>query len=420
MSDDTPQPSTPEPDPFEQLLMGIGSDEPATPAADPVTPEDPTEPAQLTTPEPSMPQTEPTLEYGHGPAEPAPTAPTVVFPGAAAADLPQPAPAQQPPSQAAPGWSLGTDAGGAAAGATAATTILPGGVGGPPPGGPTRPTGSGPFGNRKVLMWVLAGVAALLVIALAVLITVLAMNAGAGEPKPTGTPTATTSSTPRPTASRTPTPTPTVMPAIKSFVADPMVVQCANASAVANVSLGWSTVGTTQVAVASAAGLVDAIDNPYQNNLAETVESFSIPYACGNASWAYTLTIAGADGEHRSQVVTVTRLPFPSPTPPPAPPAPTASLSANPTVVTCVEGESAPKFNLEWTSTNGTSASINGPGENAGYDWPSLSPNGTQPEIAYDCAQETMSFTLTVTGQTSPPATASITVTNDGWGPSGG
>lgn len=452
VSDDIPQPAAPEPDPFEELLLGLSQPSEAEAAA-PSAGEAETAPeaAAVVAPDAAPEAATEAMEYGHGPSEPPPTAPTVAFPGAAGApptvaapmagagatEIPAPIPAQQPPSQSAPGWSLGDGtgetamypaagvagvaAGTAAAAPTAATTVLPGGMGGPPPSGPTGPTGTGgPFRNRKVLLWVLIGVAALLVIALAVLITVLSMNANGNEPTPTSTPTATTTTTPRPTSTRTPTPTPTVTPAIKSFVADPMVVQCADASAVASVSLGWSTVGATQVAVASAAGLTDAIDNPYQNNLGPTVESFSIPYACGNASWAYTLTIAGPDREHRSQVVTVTRLPFPSPTPPPPPPTPAPTISdfsASPASVTCVDPNSSEPFALNWTSSNGTSASIEGPGSN---DWPSLQPNGTQPNIAFDCTQETMTFTLTVTGATAPAATKDYTVVNDGWIGTGG
>lgn len=424
MSDDTPQPATPELDPFEQLLLGLSEPNPAEPAAPPAPAEPehvepaPVEPA-LAAP-PAEPVTElfppvpgampPTVAYTPEPTLP----PTVAYTPVAAA---------QPPSQAVPGWPL---ADGDAEtrlypAATAATTVLPGAGGGEPPRRGDGPTGTGGFfSNRKALLWVLIGAAGLLVIALAILFTVLAVGGGGSQSGPSASPTAT--GTPRPTptgtTTRTPSPTPTVPPAIQSFVADPMVVQCQNASSVATVKLSWSVVGATQVAVASSAGLSDAIDNPYQNNLGPVVEGFSIPFSCGNSTWAYTLTIAGADKQHRSSVITVTRLPFPTPTltpttPPAPPPAPSISdFSANQTTVTCVEGAGPYPVTLSWISLNGTGASIDGPGTNT--DWPSLQPNGSQP-FNYDCSLTEMVFTLTVTGQTSPAATAVVTVTNDGW-----
>jgi len=419
VSDDTPQPATPEPDPFEQLLKGLA--EPAEPAAPPAAPAPPAPPAA-----PAQPETRlfPPVDADALPPTVAmtpPTAPTVALPPAetpAAAAPHWPAAEAPAPAASEPGWSLGDTTGPTAlfpaAGATAATTVLPGGAGGGG-GEPPRGTGQGgPFGNRRVLLWILGGVAGLLVIALAVLLTILAMNGSGASPAPTQSPTGTNARpTPSKTATRTPSPTPTVTPGIKSFVADPMVVSCESTTAVVNVKLSWATVGATQIAVASAADMTDALDHPYQNNLGPVVEGFSIPFACGNEKLVYTLTIAGADKEHRSSVVTVTRLPIPTPTPtptpPPAPPAPTATFGVDTMTVSCTPDDPAPRVVLEWTSSNGTSAAIDGPGS---MDWPSLQPNGTQP-FDYDCNEPSMTFTLTVTGPTAPPATAEVTVTNE-------
>lgn len=317
VSNDTPNPQAPEPDPFQDLFRDlIEPSEPTTPAAaadampptqampSPVTAQPPQEPTWM------LPAADPV------PQPPTTLPPTVVMPPAAE---PQPAPAGPVLPQPAP---------------TAVTTILPGGGSGEPPAGP--PASGGGFRDwdpkKKALLWVLVGAAALLLLVLVVLAVALLTPR---TPTPTPSPTsATHSPTPTTTRTTTPTPTPTPTPSVTTarivgFQAAAATVQCADPTqGSATVQLTWNTADATVVAINYGSAQVDAIDDPSQTGLPQQQANFAAPFDCRNTVTVYTLTVAGTDGKHVSQSLTVTRtLPAAAPT--------VSSLTVDPVTVVC-------------------------------------------------------------------------------------
>lgn len=378
MSDQDP-PGTPAegPDPFAELLKGL-QEEPT-----------PTAPADVPTVAFPMPG-EPT------PAFSAAEQPTVVFPA------PEPVPAagtpsagEVPPTVVLPGTFD----------PTAATTVLAGGGGaGLPPQEP--PTGGGGFRDwdprRKALFITLISAAGVLLIALVILLVVLLSPKGDG-PGPDPDPSPSRSSTPTPTPTRssspTPTPTPAVKPAVQSFTVNSNTAQCADTGAgtVVTMHFAWTVVGATQIAIGSGPAAIDAIANPFQNNLPETATDFQMPFACSNGQLTYTLTIAGPDGQHYSGVVSVVRQV--------TPPAPTnaqvtgfnVDYDQNAFAAECVadvaaDGDSV-LITFSWTTKDATEAAlgVDPPDPNNAFSGPYLPPydlNGAQ-AIAISCTDDT-------------------------------
>ena len=373
MSEQNP-PGTPAegPDPFAELLKGL-IDEPAPEQTDPAQPaseqpatssadvptvaftpvESPAPEASPVEPTPAAaPADEPTVAFSPEPA-PSDAEPAAPFPAPAAA-VSEPIPAAGTPSSGlAPTVVLP-----GAVDPTAATTVLAGGGGGLPPSEPPRGGGFRDWDpRRKALFITLVSVAGLLLIALVILLVVL-LGGGKAEPGPTPTRTGTSAPTPTPTRSATPTPTPTptptVKPAVQSFTVNSNTAVCADTGAGTNVTMhfAWTVVGNpTQIAIASGPAAMDAIANPFQNNLPATATDFQMPFGCANAQLTYSLTLAGADGQHYSGVVTVVRQVTPPPVP--APTLTSVSWSDGTDYVTCPSfdnGDMVAK-DVTWAST---------------------------------------------------------------------
>ena len=328
MSNDVPPAGPAEPDPFDELLRGF-SNEPAAPGGEPEPDLPPTE---------AMPITDATEAYAPPVAA---AAPTTAY---------RPDGADETP-----------------------TVVLGGGAPPVPPGGPQGPD-TGDDGRRRVILGVLIAVAAVLVLAIVGLVLWLVLrDPGHATPAPSGSATSSSSPTPSETPSETPSPTPTPV-AIEQFTAKANTVACPyDKSGTQQVLLSWSVTGATQVAVASAAGEVDATQQPYQNNLPAQATDFSIPYACSNAQWAYTLTVVGEDGATQSAVITI----IASYAAPPAPATP--SISAfGPTSPTIDCTASPNTWKISWVianlqSTDVVNFGISNPGA---YNSSSLGANG--------------------------------------------
>lgn len=388
MSDQNP-PGTPAegPDPFAELLKGL-QEEPAAPA-----------PADVPTVAFPVPG-EPTPAYS------AAEQPTVVFPA------PEPVPAagtpsagEVPPTVVLPGTFD----------PTAATTVLAGGGGaGLPPQEP--PTGGGGFRDwdprRKALFITLISAAGVLLIALVILLVVLLSPKGDG-PGPDPDPSPSRSSTPTPTPTRssspTPTPTPAVKPAVQSFTVNSNTAQCADTGAgtVVTMHFAWTVVGATQIAIGSGPAAIDAIANPFQNNLPDTATDFQMPFACSNAQLTYTLTIAGPDGQHYSGVVSVVRQV--TPPPPPAPTNPTITqftverLDSNVCDPDNPTAPPIPRIKVTWATKDATAVDI--------PELPGSEQLSGSSELDYDCSAEGMSFSMTATGASgTTPATGATSI----------
>ncbi|OJX70158.1 MAG: hypothetical protein BGO95_03895 [Micrococcales bacterium 73-13] len=374
---DQQQPGTPAegPDPFDELLKGLADDAPATSDAAPTA------------------------------AAPASSAdvPTVAMPataGAPAAELPTPepagVPAELPPTVVLPGTAQ----------PTAATTVLAdGGGGGLPPEQP--PTGGG-FRDwdprRKALVITLIAVAGVLIIALIILLVVLFSAKGEPGPSPTTSPTHSTGPTPTPTPTRSATPTPaptTVKPAVQSFTANSSTAVCPDTGAGTNVTMhfAWTVVGATQIAIASGPVAIDAIANPFQNNLPATATDFQMPFGCANSQLTYTLTIAGPDGQHYSGVLTVTRQYTP---PPPTNPT-IGTWSPSTTTIACPADPSdpVPPLTLSWNVTNWQSGNylvfgISNPGEYTQFTNSSGSITSPDDFPAFPCGDGQQTYYLTL------------------------
>ena len=369
MSEQNP-PGTPAegPDPFAELLKGLieepTAEQPAAAGAGAA--EQAAQPVTSSADVPTVAFT-PVEEPAAAPAEPtiAFSEPTTAFPEpAATASEPIPA-AGTPSSGLEPTVVLP-----GAIDPTAATTVLAGGAGGGLP--PSEPPKGGGFRDwdprRKALFITLIAIAGVLLIALVILLVVLlGGNKGGDGPTPTTSPTRTSTSTPTPTPTKTPTPTPTVKPAIQSFTANTNQVVCTDQTSNREVKFAWTVVGApSQIAIASAAQITDAIANPFQNGLPDTATDFGMQFNCANAQWAYTLTIQASDGNKYSQVITITR-----DYQPPAPPAPTISgWTASTTTIACPADpvDPIPTFTLSWSVANWQSGNyvvfgISNPGE---------------------------------------------------------
>ncbi len=64
---------------------------------------------------------------------------------------------------------------------------------------------------------------------------------------------------------------------------------------------------------------MDAINSPNANGLPPSASDYPGQYACGSPSLVFSLTVAGTDGQHNIQVITVSRELAPPPTPTPTP-----------------------------------------------------------------------------------------------------
>ena len=185
------------------------------------------------------------------------------------------------------------------------------------------PTGATPAGVQH-RGWLIAVIvlAALLLAAGITLLVVLLNGGGTPAPAPTPTPSPThssgptTSPTPKPTKSPTTPPVPPATAAITAFTGTPTTVDCVASAATPQVGFSWTTTDASRVAIAWGAAQKDALDAPNFNGLATNQQNFQVPYDCSAASLVYSLTVAGPDGKHVTQVVTVNRKATPPPPPP--------------------------------------------------------------------------------------------------------
>jgi len=415
MSEQHP-PGTPAegPDPFDELLKGL-VEEPAAPqpvAPEPSVPSSADVPTVAFTPVETPPVVPPSVEQSPVTAPPL-EEPTVAFAPPAASDAPTTAFPEPIPAAGTPSSGLApTVVMPGSLDPTAATTVLAGGAGGGLP--PSEPPSGGGFRDwdprRKALFITLIAAAGVLLIALIVLLVVVLGGSGK-DPGPTPSPTR-TSATPTPTPTRStatpaPTPTPTVKPAVQSFTANSNTAVCADTGAETNVTMrfSWNVVGNpTQIAIASAPNAIDAIANPFQNNLPATATDFQMPFACSNAQLTYSLTAAGPDGQHYSGVVTVVRQYTP-----PAPTNPTITqftverLDSNvcdpddPTVTPF------PRIRVVWATKDATAVEI--------PELPGSEQLSGSSELDYDCAVEGMVFSITATGASgTTPATGTTSI----------
>jgi len=438
MSEQNP-PGTPAegPDPFAELLKGLIEEPTAEqPAAAPA-PAEPVQPAAA--PAPEQPATSsadlPTVAFTpfETPAVVPPSVeqsavtappleePTVAFSPAPAAAFPEPTSAFPEPTAVLPEpiAASGTPSSGLAPtvvlpGAidpTAATTVLAGGAGGGLP--PSEPPKGGGFRDwdprRKALFITLVSIAGVLLIALVILLIVLLGGNKGDQPTPTTSPTGTSTPTPTRSATPTPTPTPTVKPAVQSFTVNSNTAVCADTGAGTNVTMhfAWTVVGNpTQIAIASAPNAIDAIANPFQNNLPATATDFQMPFGCSNAQLTYSLTIAGPDGQHYSGVVTVVRQytpPAPVPTNPTITQFTVERLDSNvcdpndPTVTPF------PRIRVVWATKDAIAVEI--------PELPGSEQLSGSSELDYDCAGEGMVFSITATGASgTTPATGTTSI----------
>lgn len=365
MSNDVPPPGGPsgEPDPFEELLHGLRSEQP----------------------EPELPPTEamPTVSADELP-------PTEAMPTASADGLP---PTEAMPAADAPTVAFGTAA------PTAATTAFDsqaaepdfpffdtpteatGGLGAPPLVPPAD--GSWSFADeeedaarrRKILIWILVGLAALLVVALAVLLTVLAL----GREDETPAPGSSSSRSATPSQSATPSATPTALPSIDAFTASTSTVECAwDGSGVGEVLLDWTVSGGENIAIAGAADFVDATEQPIEDHLEPTMTGYAVEYPCSAPTWTYTLTMIGTDGEHRSASIPVSRnlAPSPAPSPTQAPPQPSPTVdptridffepNENVSTLCAADADGVVEITFKWATRNATSVSFGVAGDPVG------------------------------------------------------
>ena len=414
MSNDNPPPIGGEPDPFAELLKGLAEEPPPQPPTQPVAPV-PNEPPAPIPAVPGRPS---------GPPSSA-DVPTVAMPAPNAANAPNPPSGGEPPADI-PTVVLP----GAYPAPTAATTVLPGGYDVPPP---EQPGAGGGYGGwdprRKALFWVLIGVAAALLVALVILLVMLFSPKGGAAPTSSPTrPAPSSSPTPSRTPSSTPTPTPTATaaPAVQSFTvttntSDPTIEACTDQSSTLTVKLAWTTIGAKQVAIKGASGFTDALDSPDFNNLPATATNYEMPFPCSQPSWTYTLTMAGADGEHRSGVLTVTRQYNP-----PAPPTPTLdSFAADPTAISC-DYSSDPagvpqSYELSWSGSNWVAGDyvvlgIANPGEYAEYTDASKTLASGTDFPALNCGDGQQTYYLTLfdgSGTQLAQRSATVTVTGE-------
>lgn len=416
MSDQNP-PGTPAegPDPFAELLKGL-QEEPAPPApADVPTVAFPA-PAEPVPAFPAAPDV-PTVAFPV-PGEPTPAysaaeQPTVVFPA------PEPVPAagtpsagEVPPTVVLPGTFD----------PTAATTVLAGGGGaGLPPQEP--PTGGGGFRDwdprRKALFITLISAAGVLLIALVILLVVLLSPKGDG-PGPDPDPSPSRSSTPTPTPTRssspTPTPTPAVKPAVQSFTVNSNTAQCADTGAgtVVTMHFAWTVVGATQIAIGSGPAAIDAIANPFQNNLPETATDFQMPFACSNGQLTYTLTISGPDGQHYSGVVSVVRQVTP-PAPTPDPTITSFNVTYDSAFDACTSDPASfvnPTFT--WVTANSTEVAIAVDRLTNAFDgaYANGLPSSGNATMPFDCTFDERDYTVSAKNAAGKVVTQYITVFN--------
>lgn len=160
--------------------------------------------------------------------------------------------------------------------------------------------GSGP--RRGLLIGLLALIAALL-LSVVVLLVMLLSGGGSAAPEP--------EPSPEPTAE----PVPAV---IVDFGAESTVAQCSNdnAGTTVTVTLHWSVTDATEIAIASAGVGLDAIEEPTSTGLPAEATGYEMPYPCEEATWFYSLTVLGEEGDRSTSTVNVNReLPAPPPLP---------------------------------------------------------------------------------------------------------
>lgn len=209
-------------------------------------------------------------------------------------------------------------------------------------------------GSRRGLLIAVIALAVLLLAAGITLLVVL-LNGNAPSPTPTPTPSPSPTHTTGPKPSPSPSPSPTTPPeplataTITSFSGTPQTVDCVASAATPQVAFSWATTNVTRAAIAWGTAQKDALDSPNFNGLAGNQQGYQVPYDCSAASLVYSLTVAGPDGKHVTQVVTINRKTNPPPPPPDQEPE-IMSFSFAP--FTCEDEEDVVPITLSWSVKN--------------------------------------------------------------------